>query len=111
MKVSTTMINGYSLIRVEGSLTIEYIKNMEQEVDKCLNEGRDVILDFCELSFICSAALSFLLAYDKKSRENSLNIVIVNCSEDIGKLFTLTELDKHLTIFSSVEEARRYLES
>lgn len=111
MKISTTRINGYSLIRVEGSLTIEYIKNVEQQVDKCFKDSRDVILDFCELSFICSAALSFLLAYDKKAKENSLKIAIVNCSEDIGKLFTLTELDKHLTIFSSVEEARRYLES
>ena len=111
MKISTTSINGYSLIRVEGSLTIEYIKTVEQQVDKCLKNKKDVILDFCELSFICSAALSFLLAYNKKAGENSRKIVIVNCSEDIKKLFALTELDKHLSIFSSVEEARRYLES
>lgn len=111
MKISTTKINGYSLVKIEGSLTIEYIKNIEQQVDQCLDEGRDVILDFCELSFICSAALSFLLASNQKANAKSLRLSIVNCNNDIRNLFNLTELDKHLSIFSSVEEARRNLES
>jgi len=111
MKISTTTINGYSLVKIEGSLTIEYIKDIEQQVDQCLDKGRDVILDFSELSFICSAALSFLLASNQKANEKSLRLAIVNCNEDIGKLFTLTQLHTHLSIFSSIEEARRNLES
>lgn len=109
MKISRKSIDGLVIIKVEGSLITEHIKQFEKEIYSALEKKSNIIVDFSELSFICSAGLSLLIASQKKSEANNIKIVITGCSEDIIKLFKLTELDKHLVIKNSIEEARIYI--
>lgn len=111
MKISRKSIDSLVIIKVEGSLVTEHIKQLEKEIFSALEKKNNIILDFSELSFICSAGLSLLIASQKKAEANNIKIVIIGCSEDIIKLFKLTELDKHLVIKNSIEEARLYISS
>jgi anti-anti-sigma regulatory factor len=47
-----------------------------------------------------------LIAFHKKAETKGLKLVITGCSDDILKLFSLTELDQHLNIVNSIEEAK-----
>ncbi|MCX8124500.1 MAG: STAS domain-containing protein [Spirochaetes bacterium] len=111
MKITKKNIDGLALIKVEGSLITEHIKQLEHEIYSAFEKKNNIIIDFSELSFICSAGLSLLIASHKKAEGMKLKMVITGCSEDIIKLFKLTELDKHLDIKNSVEEARLYISS
>lgn len=106
MKITSTKINGVVLIKVEGSLATEQIKQFEKELYTALDKNSNVIIDFNELSFICSAGLSLLIVSHKKAEEKKLKLVLTGCSDDILKLFSLTELDQHLNIVNSIEEAQ-----
>ena len=111
MKISMKKINGLIIIKLEGSLITEHIKQFEKEIYDALENKNNVIIDFSELSFISSAGLSLLIAAHKKAEAKKLTVVITGCSQDIIKLFALTELDKHLKIITTIEEARLMISS
>ncbi|MGB4269297.1 MAG: STAS domain-containing protein [Spirochaetota bacterium] len=111
MKITRKSIDGLVILKVEGSLVTEYIKQFEKEIYSAFEKKNNIIIDFSELSFICSAGLSLLIASHKKAEQKKLKIVITGCSEDIIKLFKLTELDQHLQIKNTIEEARLYISS
>ena len=111
MKITKKSIDGLVILKVEGSLVTEHIKQIEKEIYTALEKENNIIIDFSELSFICSAGLSLLIASHKKAELKNLKIVITGCSEDIIKLFKLTELDQHLQIKNTIEEARLYISS
>lgn len=106
MKITKTAINGLVVIKIEGSLITEQVRDFEKELYSSLENKDNVIIDFNELSFICSAGLSMLIAAHKKADVNGMMIVLTGCSEDIIKLFNLTALDKYLHISATIEEAR-----
>ncbi len=109
MKITRKSIDGIVIIKIEGSLVTEHIKQLEKEIYTALEKMNNIIIDFNELSFICSAGLSLLIASHKKAEAKKLKVVITGCSEDIIKLFKLTELDKHLIIKNTIEEACLYI--
>jgi len=105
MKITSKKMNRLVLIKVEGSLITEQLKQLEKEIYTALDKDNNIVIDFNELSFICSAGLSLLIAFHKKAETKGLKLVITGCSDDILKLF-LTELDQHLNIVNSIEEAK-----
>jgi len=111
MKITRKSINGLVILKVEGSLVTEHIKQFEKEIYGALEKSNNIIIDFSDLSFICSSGLSLLIATHKKAEAKNLKIIITGCSEDIIKLFKLTELDQHLNIKNTIEEARLYISS
>ena len=111
MKISKKSINNLVILKVEGSLATENIKEFETNIYSALDKKNNIIIDFSDLSFICSAGLSVLIASHKKAEAKNLKIVITGCSQDVLNLFRLTELDQHLTIKNTLEEARLYLSS
>lgn len=111
MKITSKSIDGLVIIKVEGSLITEHIKQFEKEISSAFEKKNNVIIDFSDLSFICSAGLSLLIASHKKAEPKNLKLVVAGCSEDIITLFKLTELDQHLNIKNTIEEARLYISS
>ena len=106
MKITSKKMNRLVLIKVEGSLVTEQVKQLEKEICAAFDKDNNIVIDFKELSFICSAGLSLLIASHKKAETQGLKLVITGCNDDILKLFSLTELDKHLNIVNSIEEAQ-----
>lgn len=109
MKVSTKSTDHYVISRVEGSLSIENLNTFEEEMIKNLALGKDLIVDLFAVTFICSSALSFFLSFSKKIQTARLNFIIVGLNEDIGRLFSITDLNKYFKIFNTTEEAIKFL--
>lgn len=110
MRIIPQSIGDLSILRVEGSLSNENLQNLEDVVRELQKKKRNVVLDLYEVGFICSSALSLLLSSTKKARKENIHFVIAGLNEDIKKLFAVTELDRHLVLFDSLDKATAYLE-
>ncbi len=110
MKIITQVQDTYTVLRVEGSLSNENLQDLENHINEALERKKHIVMDIYEVSFICSAALGLLLEYNKKSQTEKVHFLICSPRDDIRKLFILTELHKHLSLFDSFGEARGFLE-
>ncbi|MBP7603499.1 MAG: STAS domain-containing protein [Spirochaetes bacterium] len=110
MRIIPQLISDISILRIEGSLSNENLQDLEEVVRGLQEKKRSIILDLFEVGFICSSALSLLLSSTKKAQKDNLHFVIAGLNEDIKKLFAVTELDRHLVLFDSLEKATEHLE-
>ncbi|HNU91731.1 MAG TPA: STAS domain-containing protein [Spirochaetota bacterium] len=110
MRIIPQLISDISILRIEGSLSNENLHDLEEVLRGLLENKRSVILDLFEVGFVCSSALSLFLSSTKKAQKENLHFVIAGLNEDIKKLFAVTELDRHLVLFDSVEKAAGHLE-
>jgi anti-anti-sigma factor len=111
MKIITQVKSTHTLLKVEGSLSNENLQELENHVSEALDKRLHIVLDINEVSFICSAALGLLLEYNKKSQTRRQQFILCGARDDIKKLFVLTELNKHLSMFESYNDASRHLEA
>ncbi|MGV7929025.1 MAG: STAS domain-containing protein [Spirochaetota bacterium] len=110
MRIIPQLISDISILRIEGSLSNENLQDLEGVVRGLQEKKRSIVLDLYEVGFICSSALSLLLSSTKKAQKDNLHFVIAGLNEDIKKLFAVTELDRHLVLFDSLDRATEYLE-
>jgi anti-anti-sigma factor len=110
MRIIPQLISDISILRIEGSLSNENLQDLEGVVRGLQEKKRSIVLDLYEVGFICSSALSLLLSSTKKTQKDNLHFVIAGLNEDIKKLFAVTELDRHLVLFDSLDRATEYLE-
>jgi anti-anti-sigma factor len=65
----------------------------------------NIYMDFKDLKFLSSSGLSLLLNYSTKAHRVGKQFIIMGLNEDMRKLFTLTEIDRHITIVADLDEA------
>jgi anti-anti-sigma factor len=111
MKTSRTITDKYALLRVEGSLTNENIQQLSDELSGVVSDRDHVILDFTEVTFVCSATLGMLLRFNQAAAHSNRCFLIYGVHEDIMKIFTITEVAHYLSLFETQKEALDYLES
>ncbi len=58
-----------------------------------------------DVSFLCSAALGLLFSCMNEANDNRTKFVVSGLRDDIRELFVITGVDRHLTIYDSIEEA------
>jgi anti-anti-sigma factor len=109
MKITLHEKESFVVATVEGSLSNEFLRDFEVEVDRLLGERRNIIVDFSRLSFILSSGLSALLSSHVHARNNNLRFIIFGLNADLEKLFSITDLNRHLDIVKNLEEAQALL--
>ena len=109
MKITLHEKERFVVAAVEGSLSNEFLRGFEVEVERLLREGRNIIVDFSRLTFILSSGLSVLLSSHTNAKNHSLRFIICGLNADLAKLFSITELNRHLDICRDLEEAQAML--
>ena len=66
---------------------------------------KDLVLNFANVEFMSSAALGKLMTLRKKVQEAGGKLVLCNIDPRIFEVFTITKLDKLLTICGDEQEA------
>ncbi|PKL74119.1 MAG: hypothetical protein CVV27_22120, partial [Candidatus Melainabacteria bacterium HGW-Melainabacteria-1] len=94
---------------VEGSLSNENLKEFESEIEKLLNDRRHIIIDFSRLSFILSSGLSAIVANHVAAKEANIHFIICGLTGELSKIFYITDLNKHLTIRDTLDDALKLL--
>jgi anti-anti-sigma factor len=109
MKITTSDFDNHVILKTEGSLSSEHTREFESELKKLFPLGKHILLDFSELVFISSSILTILLSVNMKAKEENLKLILFGVNKDIMKLFSITEIDAHLSICKSKEDAVRGL--
>lgn len=110
MKITTEMKDGYVLIKIKGTLSIENISPFETLLNKYVEEKIHILIDLSEMTFIDSSSLGIIVVYYTKSEKNNKHLSLININGDIMQMFKITGLDKRIKIFDTLELAITQLE-
>lgn len=109
MKITLHEKERFVVATVEGSLSNEFLRDFEVEIERLLEERRNIIVDFSRLSFILSSGLSALLSSHVHAKNHNLHFIICGLNPELEQLFSITDLNKHLDICKTLEEAQAML--
>ncbi len=110
MKIDIKKENNYSMVSIEGSLSMDDSAKFEDALTSLLNEKANIILNFQEVRFIDSTCLGIMVLYFSKSKSAGLQYFIINTKHDISQMFKLTGISKQIPCFSSLEKALESLQ-
>ncbi|MBN1533706.1 MAG: STAS domain-containing protein [Spirochaetes bacterium] len=105
MRFSLESHERYSLFRVEGSLSIENLVPLESALKEEVDAKRNIILDLSGVSFIDSSSIQFLIHYHANLQKSDRQLVIAGVKDEIAELFSITEIDKKIVNFETLQEA------
>ena len=99
------------LIKIKGRLNANFCYQLEDEVDKLLEQKtKNIILDFSDVTYLSSSGLRVLLSINKQTAGDG-GLVLVNLRDNVKKLIEVAEMDDLLIQAETVEEAMAILEA
>jgi anti-anti-sigma factor len=88
---------GFNINRIlDASVVGRIERELEDLVD--VEFPGDLILNFKDVEYASSAFLNAIVRLQRRLRKSNKRIQIVECSEQIRQLFTISGLDKILTL-------------
>lgn len=106
MMVSHDVVNGWSVVEVDGEVDIHTAPMIREGVVKLLDEGhRHFVLDLSFVPFMDSMGLGVIVATTQRIREHEGSLRIASVSGRMLKLFDLSGLRESYEIYPSTAEA------
>lgn len=94
------------VIRPQGRLNLLAAPRLREVVAQSVERGRPrIVVDLSETTFMDSSGLGALVAGLKSARQGGGNLRIARLSPQVEMVLTLTNLDRVLKPYSSVEDA------
>jgi anti-anti-sigma factor len=97
--------NGIVVIRVRGHLNAKTAPDLLQRCRDVLESGKNLVLNFSEVSFITSSGIGGLLAIVEEFRGKGLSVRFAALSSVVESVIKLLRLDKFLGIDGTEDEA------
>ena len=85
------------VIELEGAANTVTSQELERQLPYLLEGAVDVVLDLKKLNYITSAGLRVLLQLENTMEERG-SMIVVNVSEEVMEIFTVTGFTKVLKI-------------
>jgi anti-anti-sigma factor len=105
-KVERKNIDSITILKIWGELEVGALEEFRIVMDAVISEQRlNLVLDLTEAPFIDSSFLGELVKYHNTLTKQSGHLFLASLSENVGKIFELTRLDKMLKIFDDVDTA------
>jgi anti-sigma B factor antagonist len=93
-----------SVISVSGELDLASSPALEQELERvAASEASMVIVDLSELEFMDSTGLSVLVRAHQRSEEKGQRFGLINSSQQVQRLLSLTGVADRLTLAETPE--------
>lgn len=102
MKIQTKLEDNKVIVSLDGDLIgdqngVEFLEVVEAEIAK---GHHDVVVDFSEVRYMNSTGLGVLITLFAKIKSEEGSLKIIGASEQIVRLFEITQLDKVFEIES-----------
>lgn len=100
MAVESKMtVDGENLIiSVDGKFDFSLLTSFRQSYSEDKLESVKVVVDMQRTTVIDSSALGMLLNMQRHLKKSDMEINIINCNENVKKVFEITHFDKKFTI-------------
>ncbi|MDT0616116.1 STAS domain-containing protein [Streptomyces lancefieldiae] len=106
--VSCDVINGWTVVEVDGEVDVRTHAGIRKTVDLLLGDGhRDFVLDLCAVPFLDSMGLGMVVAVTKRIRALEGSLRITCPSAQIIKVFRSGGLGDAYEFYDSPQEATR----
>ena len=102
--VSTDLLPGCEVIRVEGELDMLTAPELAAALNSCNGSGREVVVDLSDVTFIDSHGLHVLMG----ARPGGQHVILVCPDGNVSKLFQIVQATGVLTIYKRLDD---YLDS
>ncbi|MFC5673683.1 STAS domain-containing protein [Streptomyces incanus] len=109
MMVSYDVINGWSVVEVDGEVDVRTAPMIREGVLKLLDEGhRHFVLDLGFVTFMDSMGLGMIVAITKRIREHEGSLRIASVSGRMLRIFDLSGMRESYEIYPSAAEATQF---
>jgi anti-sigma B factor antagonist len=106
MMVSYDVVNGWTVVEVDGDVDAHTAPMIREGVIKLVDEGhRHFVLDLGFVTFMDSMGLGVIVAVTKRIREHDGSLRIASVSGRILKIFDLSGMRESYEIYPSTAEA------
>lgn len=109
MKISVEDLGNALFIRIEGSLSVEDLKDFQDAMNSYLLQEKHIILDMTEVSFIDSSSLGIIVLFYSKLLQIKKELIITNIKPEIYQMFNLTGVSKRMRLFKTNKEALDFI--
>lgn len=104
-RVEVRAENHATVISVSGELDLASSPVLEEELDRVADSHTEVVIvDLRELEFMDSTGLSVLVRAHQRAEEQGRRLGLVNGSQQVQRLLTLTGVAERLTLADTPEE-------
>jgi anti-sigma B factor antagonist len=108
MDFKETSQGTYTVIAPEGKLNLVSAPPIKARIDDLVNSGmKRIVIDLSEVSYVDSSGLGALIGGLKAARQAEGDLRISGAGTQIKAVLALTNLDRILAPYASVEEAAR----
>jgi anti-sigma B factor antagonist len=105
MKCTTEEMGSCIVLRIEGSMSDDYLREIRLSFDEAINRDLSIIVDLSEVSYISSSGLGMLFNSDARLKNKNRKLVVTGIKEDIRRLFSVTRIENHIMLADSLNEA------
>lgn len=111
IEVIDTQRGDIYLVKIDGRLDANSCYQLEDEVDKLLEEKtKSIILDLSEVTYLSSSGLRVLLSISRQT-EGKGGLVLVKLRDTVKKFIKAAKMEDLLIQADTVEEAMAILEA
>jgi anti-sigma B factor antagonist len=109
VKITTDHLSsGVAVVRCDGRLNMVAASGFKAHLDRTVGEGSPrIVVDLSNVSFVDSSGLGALIGGLKKARQGGGDLRIAGAAEQVSTVLRLTNLDRVLRPYDSVEAASR----
>lgn len=107
MEIDTSTVDGkIAVVRLDGRLNMVSAPRLKTTIEEVVDHGgTHVVVDLAAVTFMDSSGLGALIAALKKARQAHGDLRIAGVNEQVATVLQLTNLDRVLRPFESVEAA------
>ena len=106
MKLSFEKVSDSLVVNVEGEFDLHTADYFKEEVGTKINEGhKKIILNLESIEFIDSSGLGAILSKYKDLEKKCGELVVINITPQVKRIFEVSGLLRVLDVYSSKQEA------
>lgn len=105
MKYSMDVMETYSLIRIEGSISDDFLREIRNVFEDAQSKDLPVVVDIRDVSFISSSGLGLLFNSNSRLKSKGRRLVVFGARDEIRRLFAVTRIESHIALGETLEDA------
>ena len=105
MKYSMDIKETYSLIRIEGSMSDDFLREIRNVFEDAQSKDLPVVVDIRDVSFISSSGLGLLFNSNSRLKSKGRRLVVFGAKDEIRRLFAVTRIENHIALGDTLEDA------
>lgn len=107
MQLSHQNENGHCMLTIEGNIALDGVSDVKSYVKPLLQDEAisAVVINFAKVDFIDSSGIGLIVSIFKTLQQRQAKLVLCLLSKKNQEIFSMTRLDKILSIYDTQEEA------